>query len=134
MSDSSDGGDDIEDIRARKREELAARAGGSDAPDEPVPVTGSAELRSLVDEHEVVLADFYADWCGPCRMVAPMLESIAVDTDVVVAKVDVDANQPLAAEYEVSGIPTLLLFVDGDATDRLVGAHDEATLREFVDA
>jgi len=79
------------------------------------------------------LVDFYADWCGPCQMLEPVVESIAADTDATVAKVDVDANQGLAAEYGVRGVPTLVLFADGEPAERLVGMQDEARLRSAIE-
>lgn len=70
-----------------------------------------------------VLVDFYADWCTPCRMMAPAVEQLATELDgtVVVGKLDTDVNQELAIRYGVSGIPTLGLFRDGKMIDRMVG-------------
>jgi len=80
----------------------------------------------------VVLVDFYADWCGPCQMMEPAVEAIANDTDAAVLKVDVDQHQALAGEYGVQGIPTLLVFVDGELAERMVGAQTEAALTDAV--
>ena len=101
---------------------------------EPVQIDGQAALDDIVAERDVVLADFYADWCGPCKMLEPTLESIAADTDATVAKVDVDANQGLASSYGVRGVPTLVLFVDGEPAERVVGLQSEDSLRDLVDA
>jgi thioredoxin 1 len=143
MSDADDGSDveEIEAIKERKKEELAARlgeetpgdAGTAGTPTEPVHVESRAHLRELVGEHDVVLADFYADWCGPCQMLEPVVESIAADTDAAVAKVDVDAHQDLAREYQVQGVPALFLFADGEPVERLVGMQDESRLRSLVE-
>ena len=110
--------------------------GASDAElstDEPIHVNGSEELDALADEYDVVLADFYADWCGPCKALEPIVANIAADTETVVAKVDVDVNQELAAEYGVRGVPTMALFADGEMTERLVGLRDEDTLRRLIE-
>jgi len=123
--------DDIEAIRERKKEELAAKAG---TPEEPVHVEGAAHLEELVGDHHVVLVDFHADWCGPCKMLEPTVETIAAETPAVVGKVDVDAHQDIATEYGVQGVPTLYLFVDGEPTERLVGVQEESELRSLVDA
>lgn len=70
----------------------------------------------------VVLVDFYADWCGPCKMIAPILEEIAKEmTDVTIVKVDVDASGDIAAKYQVQSIPNLVIFKDGNAVDQIVG-------------
>ncbi len=126
----SDAGD-IEDIREQKKEQLRSQA---ETPDEPVHVEGSDHLEELLSEHDVVLADFYADWCGPCKMLEPTVESVAESTAAAVVKVDIDAHQELAAQYQVQGVPTLYLFVDGEPEDRMVGVQDEATLVEAVEA
>ncbi|SFC08761.1 thioredoxin [Halobiforma haloterrestris] len=103
------------------------------SPDDPVHVDGGAHLDDVVDEHDVVLVDFYADWCGPCQMLEPVLERLAGETDAVIAKVDVDENQPLAGEYGVRGVPTLLLFAGGDQVEQHVGALPADRLRNMID-
>lgn len=123
--------DDLEAIREQKREALMSRAS---TPDEPVSVEGPGHLEELLDEHETVLVDFYADWCGPCKMLAPKLSAVAAETDAAVLKVDIDANQALASEYQVQGVPTLYLFHNGDVEDRMVGMQDEATLKQKIAA
>jgi thioredoxin len=72
---------------------------------------------------EPVVVDFYADWCGPCRMMTPVLEQLAIEfaRRVTIGKLDVDVNQDLAIRYGVMGIPTLGLFRDGKLADRMVG-------------
>ncbi|MFQ3294429.1 MAG: thioredoxin 1 [Halobacteriales archaeon] len=100
--------------------------------DEPIHVQGQEDLDSLVAEHDVVLADFYADWCGPCKALEPIVATIAADTETVVAKVDVDQNQELAAEYGVRGVPTMALFAGGEMAERVVGMRDEDTLRQLI--
>ena len=130
-SGMSENTDDIEEIRARKREKLAAKAG---TPEDPVHVEGAAHLEELVSDHRVVLVDFYADWCGPCKMLAPTVETIAAETAATVAKVDIDAHQQVATDYGVQGVPTLSLFVDGEPTERMVGVQQESELRSLVEA
>ena len=83
-----------------------------------------------------VLVDFWAAWCGPCRMVGPIIEEIANDYEgkAVVGKVDVDANQEFAAKYGVRNIPTVLLFMGGKVVDKQVGVAPKSTYTQKIDA
>lgn len=82
----------------------------------------------------VVLVDFYADWCGPCRMLTPIMEQLAQELagKMTVAKVDTDQSVNVAAQYEVRSIPTLILFKDGQVKQRVVGLKDFDSLVKMV--
>ncbi|WP_232688790.1 thioredoxin [Halobacterium zhouii] len=107
---------------------------GETTPETPVNVSNQDELSALVDEHDVVLTDFYADWCGPCQMIAPVVEQLAAETDATIAKVDVDANQQLASAYGVRGVPTLVLFANGEQVEEFVGAPSGDQLRSLIES
>ncbi len=81
-----------------------------------------------------VMVDFWAEWCGPCRMVAPALEQIAEEMDgkVRIAKLNVDDNQELAYQYGVQSIPTFILFKGGQVADRMMGAVPKAAFQSFI--
>lgn len=82
-----------------------------------------------------VLVDFWAEWCGPCKMIAPILEEIATEYEgkVTVAKLNVDENNEAPPKYGIRGIPTLLLFKDGAVAGTKVGALSKTQLKEFID-
>ena len=81
-----------------------------------------------------VLVDFWAEWCGPCKMIAPILEEVAGEFDgkVTVAKLNVDENNETPPKYGIRGIPTLLLFKDGNVAATKVGALSKTQLQEFI--
>ena len=83
-----------------------------------------------------VLVDFWAAWCGPCRMVGPVIEEISEEYSekAVVGKVDIDSNQEYAAKYGVRNIPTLLVFKNGEVVDKLVGAVPKSQILEKLQA
>ena len=83
-----------------------------------------------------VLVDFWAEWCGPCKMIAPIVEEVAQQYagKLVVAKVDVDANQAVPAQFGIRGIPTLILFKNGEAAAQKVGAMAKGQLVQFIDS
>ncbi len=92
------------------------------------------QFNQEVREHQgKVLVDFYAPWCGPCKMIAPVVEQIAQQyADVKVVKIDADHAQELMSQYSVRGIPTLLLLENGELIDRKVGAASVKQVTEFI--
>lgn len=82
----------------------------------------------------LTLVDFYADWCGPCRMLTPILEKLSKEMKgkAVIAKIDIDKAQRVASDFQVTSIPTLVLFQGGKEIGRLVGLRDEETIKDFV--
>jgi thioredoxin 1 len=149
MSDSGTESDELDRLREQRRAELEARlregddgaasafpdegghAGGT--PAEPVHVEGGEHLSELVANYDVVLTDFYADWCGPCKTLEPIVAELAAETDAVVAKVDVDAHQALAGQYNVRGVPTLVLFAGGEPVEQIVGVRNKDQLAGLIE-
>jgi len=102
--------------------------------EEPINVTDAAFQKTVIENTLPVIVDFWAPWCGPCRMVAPILDKIAKENagKLIVAKVNTDENQEWAGKYGVQGIPTMLLLKDGKIVHRQVGALPEPMLKETV--
>ena len=91
-------------------------------------------FNQIKESEKTVLLDFYADWCGPCRMVSPILDEIASERDdVIIAKVNVDNEQELASEFEVFSIPTLVVIDGGKIVNRVTGARPKAALLALLD-
>ena len=101
----------------------------------PVTTTDASFAADVVNSDVPVLVDFWASWCAPCKMIAPLVEELAEDYAgrVKMAKLDVDANPVVAGQFGVMSIPTLILFKGGKAVDRIVGYQPKARLSAVLD-
>ena len=102
----------------------------------PFAVSGSTFDQEVLKSETPVLVDFWADWCAPCKMIAPIVDELAEEFDgkVKFTKLDVDADPQIAANYGIRGIPTLLIFKDGQPADQVVGAVPKAMLKKRLEA
>lgn len=103
----------------------------------------SGNLKYLTDDDfaetiakGVTLVDFYADWCGPCRMIAPIIEELSNDLHGIatIAKIDIDKNQGAPTTYGVTSIPTIIIFKDGKEVQRVVGVRDKTSLKGLINS
>ena len=100
-----------------------------------VKVTETSFKDEVLDADVPVLVDFWAEWCGPCKMIGPALEELAAEYEgkLIVAKVNVDENPNLPARYGVRGIPALFMFKDGELVSNRTGASPKASLKGWID-
>ncbi len=101
----------------------------------PIEIT-DANFEEIIASDKPILVDFWAEWCGPCRMIGPIVEELAGEYEgkAVIAKVDVDSNPNVSAKFGIRSIPTLLVFKDGEIVDKQVGAVPKAVLIGKLDA
>ncbi|CAN5151536.1 thioredoxin [soil metagenome] len=99
-----------------------------------IHVQSDSFQKEIADYKGVVLVDFYADWCGPCKVVAPILEELSESIkDVKFVKINVDENQELSSKYSIFSIPTFLIFKDGEVKNQFVGAHSKEGFEEEIE-
>jgi len=124
--------DELEAIRSRKRAQLEEAVGATESIG-PLQLT-DATFWDVVKGNPVVLVDFWAEWCGPCHLIAPTVEAIARDYAgrLTVGKLNIDDNRRTAETFGVHSIPTLLVFKDGELVDAVVGAVPRPFLEETL--
>ena len=93
-------------------------------------------FNDIISKNKTVLVDFWAEWCGPCRIIGPVIEELANEYEgkAIIGKLDVDSNQESSVKYEVRSIPTIITFKDGKIVDRQVGAVPKETLKNILDS
>jgi thioredoxin 1 len=99
-------------------------------------VTDASFKGDVLESDKPVLVDYWAEWCGPCKMIAPILDELSKQygDKLQIAKMNVDENQAIPGQYGIRGIPTLMLFKDGQLAGTLVGAHPKAKFTAFLDS
>ncbi|MEC5395203.1 thioredoxin [Bergeyella sp. RCAD1439] len=99
-------------------------------------ITDSTFKETVLNSDKPVLVDFWAVWCGPCRMLGPIIEEVSADFEgkAVVGKVDVDNNQQVSVDYGIRNIPTMLIFKNGEVVDKIVGVAPKEVIAEKLSA
>ena len=126
--------DELDEIKRKKMEKMMndmnrPPAPSIELPDKPVIVT-DATIDSMASAYPLFILDCWAEWCGPCRMIGPIIEQLAAEMKgrAVFGKLNVDQNMQTANKYRISAIPTLMIFKDGKLIDKLVGAYPKPAL------
>jgi thioredoxin 1 len=132
--------DELEEIRKRKLEQMkeqylkGEKNMNENLPNSPVEIT-DADIDNTVKKFETIVIDCWAPWCGPCRMVAPVIEELAKELQgkVVFGKLNVDENPGTSMKHQIMSIPTLLIFKNGNLVDRLIGAYPKDVLKKKLE-
>ena len=126
--------DELDEIKKRKMEKMMKEMNRPSMPevhlpDKPVVVTDKT-VDTVASQYPIFILDCWAEWCGPCRMLGPIIEELARELSgkVVFGKLNVDESMQTANKYRISAIPTMLVFKNGKLVDKLVGAYPKATL------
>jgi len=133
--------DKLEEIRKKKFEQYSKRFlnGGNNKmeenmPNEPIKLS-DADIKDTIGKYETLVVDCWAPWCGPCRMVSPVIDQLAKEMQgkIVFGKLNVDENPQTSTEHQIMSIPTLLVFKNGNLIDRLVGAYPKEELKRKLE-
>ena len=99
-------------------------------------ISGDSFNKDVIQSKTPVLIDFWAEWCGPCKVIGPILEEISEEEQdkIIIGKINVDENQEIAAKYNVRGIPTLIIFNKGNLIDTMVGVASKASIKDWINS
>ena len=130
--------EELEKIRQEKLKKLMEKAAETEkkresTPNKPIEVTDETFIETI-QNHSLVVVDCWAPWCAPCNLVAPIIEELALDYagKILFGKLNVDENRAVATQYQIMGIPTLLVFKNGKLADRIVGAMPRQVLEQKI--
>ncbi len=129
MTETKD--EEVEKIKEEMVDKMMNEKESKQYPKKPIELNDN-DFQESIEEYPLVLVDFWAAWCGPCKMMEPVLEELAKDYqgEVVIGKMNVDKNQDIPSRFQVSSIPTMVLFKEGEAVDRMVGALQKEQLKQ----
>jgi len=132
--------DELEEIKKRKMEQLKkqymlrGKNMSKNMPDTPLEIT-DADFDDSIKKYKTIVIDCWAPWCGPCRMVSPIIDELAKEMQgkIVFGKLNVDENPRISMKHQIMSIPTLLVFKNGNLVDRVVGAYPKQEIKKKLD-
>lgn len=93
-----------------------------------------SSIKNVLSENNIVVVDFWAPWCGPCKMLGPIIDELAENNkDIIIGKLNVDENSKTSVEYGIRGIPTIIFFKDGVEVDKIVGVTSKSGFQQIID-
>ena len=101
--------------------------------DNIVEINSQEDLEDEIERNDQLLVDFYAEWCGPCKMMEPVIEEISEEHGLTVAEINIDENQHLAAQYGVQSVPTYILYEDEDPIEQMVGYQEKEDMTPKIE-
>ena len=128
--------DDLDEIREKKMNELANKYSGDSKQeilDKPIIITDDT-FDNVIQKYKLLVIDCWAEWCGPCRMVGPVIDELAKDYagKIVFGKINVDENRTIPMKFQIMSIPTILIFKDGNLVDKIIGALPKPKLESRI--
>lgn len=128
--------DDLDEIREKKMNELANKYSGDSKQeilDKPIIITDDT-FDNVIQKYKLLVIDCWAEWCGPCRMVGPVIDELAKDYagKIVFGKINVDENRTIPMKFQIMSIPTILIFKDGNLVDKIIGALPKPNLESRI--
>lgn len=101
--------------------------------DNIVEINSEEELEDTIEDNEQLLVDFYADWCGPCKMMESTIEEVSEEHELTVAEIDIDENQHIAAQYGVRSVPTYILYEDEEPVEQMIGYQEKEEMVSHIE-
>ncbi len=135
MRMSEEGDEELERLKKEKMEEIMAQEEKQDFPETPIELTDE-NFQETIDKYPLIVVDFWAEWCGPCKRMEPIIEQLAAEYSgkAVFGKMNVDQNRRVPKKFGIASIPTMIFFKDGEPVDKQIGLAQTEELEKKLDS